>query len=168
MQTLEELRPKLDPKIFYCKWRNSLQQCEDIFTPTLTTDGLCMTFNNLQAKEIYRNPRAYSILSEHSHTADKWTLEEGYASDEARFPRRAINSGAHGGLVVVLPLYKEDTDYKCRNGVQGFKLTFHTPGEVAQVSKQYYRIPMDHYMDIRVKPNLVTSSRALRSYAPER
>ncbi|XP_055846251.1 pickpocket protein 28-like [Episyrphus balteatus] len=56
----------------------------------------------------------------------------------------------------------------CRNALQGFKVTLHTPGEEPQVSKKFVDIPFDQTVLLAVKPRLVTTSDGLRHYQPER
>lgn len=56
----------------------------------------------------------------------------------------------------------------CRGPVQGFKILLHTPGEVPQVSKHYFRVPLLQEVLVSVKPNMITTSEGLMSYEPNR
>ena len=96
-------------------------------------------------------------------------MEGGYTTiDKDVYPKRILDPGARGGLNIVFKLYENDTDYICRGPVQGFKVLFHTPGEIPRVSKQYFRIPLRQEVFVSIKPNMITTSPGLTDYAPER
>lgn len=106
---------------------------------------------------------------EHNDTAQNWTLEDGYSTNEATtYPRRVLGPGARAGLNIVLKLTEPDLDYICRGPVQGFKILLHTPGEIPRVSKQYFRVPLRQEVVVSVKPNMITTSEGLADYEPER
>lgn len=110
----------------------------------------------------------------HNLTADSWSLEDGYTNansktiDENTYPFRVFGPGARVGMFVVLFLFRQHLEYICRGPVQGFKVLLHTPGEVPQVSKHYFRIPLEQEVLVAVKPNMITTSEGLRHYAPNR
>lgn len=108
--------------------------------------------------------------SKNEKTSEHWTLENGYDTTASvdPFPVRVLAAGARGGLFVLLRLYDYDLDYICRGPVQGFKILLHTPGEMPQVSKQYFRIPLNTEVIVSVKPNMMTTSEGLRHYEPKR
>lgn len=97
-------------------------------------------------------------------------MENGYTKDAPidPFPVRVLGAGARAGLFVLMTLNKTDLDYICRGPVQGFKILLHTPGEIPQVSKQYFRVPLNQEVVVSVKPNMITTSEGLRHYAPSR
>jgi acid-sensing ion channel, other len=102
-------------------------------------------------------------------SSKSWTLEDGYNTTDAEtYPRRVLGPGARAGLNIVLKLTKPDLDYSCRGPVQGFKILLHTPGEIPRVSKQYFRVPLKQEVVVSVKPNMITTSKGLYDYAPER
>lgn len=82
------------------------------------------------------------------------------------YPLRVF--GASDGLRINLRLFELDFDYLCSGPVQGFKLLLHTPEEIPQISKYYYRIPLDHEVILSVKPNVMTTSESLQEYNPVR
>lgn len=84
------------------------------------------------------------------------------------FPFRVFGSGARVGLFVLLSLYEQHLEYICRGPVQGFKFLLHTPGEIPQVSKHYFRVPLLQEVLVSVKPNMITTSEGLRHYEPNR
>lgn len=62
----------------------------------------------------------------------------------------------------------EDRDNICRAGMQGFKIVLHNPGEMPQMSKKYFRIPLDQQVILSVQPNIITTSDGLGNYEPNR
>lgn len=84
------------------------------------------------------------------------------------YPYRVFGAGARVGLFVLLRLFEQHLDYICRGPVQGFKILLHTPGEVPQVSKHYFRVPLLHEVLVAVKPNMITTSEGLWNYEPHR
>lgn len=172
VQTLKDLSPKLDEILFQCKWRNAPDTCQELFSPILTEEGMCFTFNTLNAQEMFREENIHTEYNylDHNKTADFWNLQTGYSPDsgDSPFPVRVLSSGARAGLFVLLPLYKYDLDYICRGPVQGFKILLHTPGEIPRVSKQYFRVPLNQEVIVAVKPNMITTSEGLRGYHPNR
>jgi hypothetical protein len=44
----------------------------------------------------------------------------------------------------------------------------HTPGEMPQVSKQYFRVPLNQEVLVAIKPQMMTTSKGLRHYSPNR
>lgn len=109
---------------------------------------------------------------DHNRTAPHWNLEDGYdpkiPADPLTYPFRVLGAGARVGLFALLRLYEQHLEYLCRGPVQGFKILLHTPGEIPQVSKHYFRVPMLSEVLVSVKPNMITTSEGLRHYEPDR
>ena len=84
---------------------------------------------------------------DHNMSAKHWNLETGYDTSieisPETYPYRVFSSGARVGLSVLLRLFQQHLEYICRGPVQGFKVLLHTPGEVPQVSKNYFRVPLE-------------------------
>lgn len=169
---LREMAPTAEEILFFCKWRNTPDTCADLFTDMLTEEGFCYTFNALNSSDIYRETAMHDGFFFHTHnkTSDFWTLENGYTPEASLtpFPVRVLGAGARAGLFILLRLYEYDLDYICRGPVQGFKILLHTPGEIPQVSKQYFRVPLNQEVVVSVKPNMITTSEGLRGYSPNR
>lgn len=105
-----------------------------------------------------------------NRSSEHWSLENGYTKDSSigSFPVRVLGAGAEAGIYVYLNTNKTDIDYVCGSLGQGYKVHLHTPGEVPQVSKQFFRVPFNQEMIVSVKPNMMTTSEGLRHYAPSR
>lgn len=172
VQTLQDMSPKLDATLFSCKWRNAGINCSEIFSPIVTEEGICFTFNTLKAEEMFRMENIHTDYKylDHEQASTHWSLEKGYSreADLASYPVRVLSAGARAGLFILLPLYQYDLDFICRGPVQGFKILLHTPGEIPRVSKQYFRVPLNQEVVVAVKPNMITTSEGLRDYPPNR
>lgn len=108
-------------------------------------------------------------VSVHNLSSQYWNATHGYTKHVPEadvYPLRVF--GASDGLFVYLRLFDKDIDYLCGGPVQGFKVLLHTPGEIPQISKYFYRIPLDHEVIISVKPILMTTSPTLAYYSSER
>lgn len=51
---LSQIMPAFRETFLRCKWRNSLQNCANLFSKFITDDGMCYSFNSLSVEEIYR------------------------------------------------------------------------------------------------------------------
>lgn len=112
-----------------------------------------------QMKTVHGNPNATN-----------WTPEDGYSDYDENglltYPYRVLSAGARIGLFALLGLHDEDLDYVCRGPIQGFKILLHTPGEVPQVSKHYFRVPLNQEVLVSIQPQMITTSEGLRDYDP--
>lgn len=52
-KTLTDMAPTLNDTIATCEWQHKETECSELFSPKLTTEGLCFTFNSLSAHEMY-------------------------------------------------------------------------------------------------------------------
>ncbi|XP_066904744.1 pickpocket protein 28 [Halyomorpha halys] len=98
-----------------------------------------------------------------------WSQDEGYTTEALveSYPRRALYSGAFGGLFIVPGAIRRDIDHYCKGPVEGFKVLIHNPAEFPQVGMRYLRIPLMQEVLIMVQPNIMTTSKNLRSYSPQ-
>lgn len=101
-----------------------------------------------------------------------WNVEDGYSNKDSHgkvnevYPNRVLGNGNRAGLLVAIQLLQENMEYMCRGPIQGFKFLLHMPGEVPQISKYYYRVPLEQEVIVQVKPNMITTSKNLRDYKP--
>ncbi|XP_073843681.1 pickpocket 26 [Musca autumnalis] len=169
---LRDVMPEFEETFMKCKWRNVGTECGELFHTFITDDGPCYTFNTLSAFEIYRDEGLIKdfIMRIENRTATDWNVEDGYAADAdtESYPFRVLGSGSKGGLELLLSGIEKDFDDLCRGPIQGFKLVLHTPGEIPQVSKQYFRIPFSQEVLIAIKPKIITTSDGLKHYEPNR
>lgn len=175
---LEEISPQFDKLMPFCKWTTYVGNCHEVFFKTYTEEGICYTFNGLNASEIYRDDTYQHVnfdlqsqlsLETRKHST-KWSLQGGY--DESAgietFPARVLGAGYRASLVVSLQSFENDFDYVCRGAHEGFKVTLHSPDDVPQVSRNFIRVPLDKEVVVLVKPNMITTTNSISDYAPSR
>ena len=102
--------------------------------------------------------------------ATNWSPETGYHDFDGEgldtYPYRVLSAGARTGFFALLGLSDAQMDYVCRGPIQGFKILLHTPGEVPQVSKHYFRVPLNQEVLVSIQPQMITTSEDLRDYDP--
>lgn len=165
------MAPTLSEVLYGCEWKNQRKNCSLLFSTILTDEGYCFTFNFLNSSEVFNENNLspdYPVPSA-NNASKHWNAKYDYGkglhqSDE--YPLRVF--GASDGLFVHLRAYDKDMDNLCRYAVQGYKLLLHTSGEIPQISKYFYRIPLNHEVILSVKPILMTTSDTLGHYRPER
>lgn len=100
-----------------------------------------------------------------------WNADEGYSKekkyDSDVYPYRVFNAGHRAGLFALLRLFKDDLDYMCRD-VYGFKIHLHSPAELPQFAKDYFRVPIGQEILMSVKPLVVATTKDVRHYSPFR
>ncbi|XP_056638388.1 pickpocket protein 28-like [Diorhabda sublineata] len=167
---LMSVAPQFEEIFFTCSWTLLNETCYNLFTPIITEEGLCFTFNMLDRSELFReNVYLHSDYMQHGKDSEGWTLEKGYPKSAKieTFPRRALSAGFSASLILVLKGHLPDLDYICKGAVQGFKILFHHPAEPPN-TKQYFRAPLNQEIVVSVKPDMMTTSEGLRNYDPHR
>ncbi|XP_075210433.1 pickpocket protein 28-like [Lycorma delicatula] len=165
---MENVASPFDELAWICNWKQRLVPCENLFTPIMTDDGLCITSNTLNHDDLYAG---YGLNSKHLKTLPKslnWDLDNGYL-DNSKFetyPQRVLHAGKKSSLNIVMMAYNKDLDYSCRGAVQGFKVLLHNPAEIPRVGERYFRVPLNQVVQLAVKPDIMTASKTLSGYSP--
>ncbi|KAL9703316.1 hypothetical protein quinque_006834 [Culex quinquefasciatus] len=154
-----------------CRLVGEIVPCHELFTETMTEDGICATFNGISANDLLRTEVLQSEVPYISATepSPHWTQDSGYSTQAnlSANPYRTLGSGAGAGLFLLLRTIDADIDYLCRGPVQGFKVLFHSPADYPQISKKFFHIPMDAAVNMAIKPQMITTNTRLRAYTPE-
>jgi amiloride-sensitive sodium channel len=169
IRRLTEVAPPLDEVLFSCKWNSNNESCDSLFTPILTEDGICFTFNTLDRSELFTNAAYFDDdFITQDNRAEGWTLDHGYPKDVGldTFPRRATSAGSKSGMFLLLRGYKQDLDYVCRGPIQGFKVLLHHPAELPRIASRYFRAAVNQEALVAVKPNVRLTSMNLKHYGP--
>lgn len=79
------------------------------------------------------------------------------------YPYRVFSTGTKAGLSLSLSIYERDVDFICSRH-QDFKIYLHTPGETI-IPKNFLSLSLMSDGLISVKPQIMTTSSEVRSYA---
>lgn len=114
---MQAMALSLDDVFATCKWRNEELPCESLFTQSITDNGICYTFNAVDAYQLYRKYNLhydYEYSDAYNYSGD-WTLQDGYlfADDLDSYPYRTCGTGTSSGLYVVLKTRKIDDQSLC-------------------------------------------------------
>ncbi|XP_075167589.1 pickpocket protein 28-like [Haematobia irritans] len=176
---LNQMLPDFNKYCFNALWLGVEGPCDDFFTRTYTDEGVCFTFNGLQAKDLYRadtiqyqmsiNSTALQSKAGFNRSLD-WSLEEGYTADGVlhTYPARVLGSGSIGGFAPTLQNFAYEIDYSCRYVADGFKILLHSPDDVPTMSKHFVHVSMNKNMMVVVKPNMITTSPGIADYRPHK
>lgn len=165
----KRVAPTLNETLFRCTWHRQDVNCSDIFKEILTDEGLCFTFNYYNASELYNENMLDETfhVTRHNKASKYWNGEiDANMTESDIYPYRVL-SGSEG-LRVDLRLYEFDVDYVCSGPVQSFKILLHSAGEIPQMKKYYYRIPLDYDTVMAVRPNIMNTTESLiKNYKKE-
>ncbi|XP_031633801.1 pickpocket protein 28-like [Contarinia nasturtii] len=154
--------PRLTDLLHRCTWHRQEVKCSDIFHEVLTDEGICYSFNYLNASEIYNEQmldESYHV-TRHNKKSVYWNgARIPNMTESDIYPYRVL-SGSEG-LSIDLRLYEWDIDYVCSGPVQSFKILLHSADDVPQMKKYYYRIPLDHDTVLSVRPNIMNTTESL-------
>ncbi|XP_055840672.1 pickpocket protein 28-like [Episyrphus balteatus] len=170
-----KLAPIFNETMNDCYWKRTNFECDEYFDYTLTDEGICYSFNSLKSAhyrtELYNSRRKEFIGYNFDNDRNlDWDLENGYnkQANEETFPKRVLGDGELESLILFITDSKQNNEFMCRNGVHGFKIILHTPGEEPNVSKKFVSIPYDQTAVITINPQIVSTSDGLEDYDPER
>ncbi|XP_073811880.1 pickpocket protein 28-like [Musca autumnalis] len=170
IQIMNEMLPPMDRYLVICKWFGETQKCEKLFTKVYTDGGICYTFNSLKPADLYRS----NVIVNTQLNATmplQWSLEEGYSVENVNlttYPERVLSSGSDAGFQVYIQSFPQETDYTCNGAVQGFKVLLHSPDETPSVAKHFVRVSGNKETLIGVKPKMITTSKDIAAYHPEK
>lgn len=161
---IQRVSPNSREILTKCEWSGKVN-CKKMFREILTDEGVCITFNMLNASEIYREEnlaKNYSILI-HDDSLNSSRIP----GESKTYPRRVATGSK--GLKVDLRLFTNDSDFLCGGPVQSFKVLLHQAGEIPQMTKYFYRIPLDHDIVMAVRANIMnTTENLLENYEANR
>ncbi|XP_076265224.1 pickpocket protein 28-like [Rhynchophorus ferrugineus] len=158
--------------IFECSWMGDNVNCDSLFVPVITDEGICYTFNMLDRSDMFREDVIYyeNFLRNPERENLSWTLDDGYGEEEGlkTYPRRASLAGVKNSLQVSLIAWNEDIDYTCKGSLEGFRVMLHTPMRIPTPSQQYFKVPLDEVVLGSIQPVMITTSDTVKVYNPKR
>ena len=89
IKLLKEMAVPFDEMFFFCSWRSRYTECSNIFTEVITEEGICYTFNMLNAQELLRSEVIDSDFQSwnHNFSSTSWTQEKGYKTNSITFKK---------------------------------------------------------------------------------
>lgn len=113
------------------------QACQDVcfnfsesFHKIITEEGVCFVYNMVNAEEMYKKRMSPTLAYPKHNMTSNWTIF-GYGNmNVSTYPKRILGSGKFNGIKLKLRMRKKDVSYTCKEAVDGFRLSFHTPGEM--------------------------------------
>ncbi|XP_055840691.1 pickpocket protein 28-like [Episyrphus balteatus] len=173
IQVMSNAAPKLDDVFLQCHWTKNIRDCNEMFVPVLTEQGICFAFNSIKLThyltELY-DSRQKDFFTDNATINLDWDLQNGYTKEKLfnleAFPFHT--PGDMESVKVILIDKKGDEDHKCRVSSQGFKLILRVPGDEPQMSKKFVNVPFDQKVSLTIKSQIMTTSEGLRHYSPER
>lgn len=170
VSTLNNLASPIDEMFSRCSYGSQkLTDCRKLFHKFIIDEGVCYTFNFLDEKDLMINSTMDESMRHPKHgQSANWFMEKDYETLKLKaYPQRVAGSGLHSGLSLELKVKKSDLNPGCKRGIQGFRISLHTPVEIPRMSKQFVSIPLNKQTTIAVKPHSTYSSKDIKSYSPE-
>ncbi|CAH1116191.1 unnamed protein product [Phaedon cochleariae] len=155
-----------------CSWMGKKYNCDKIFRPIITDEGLCMTFNMLNDEQIYRNnvfPPPINRKLPNDYAFEEWSADHGYGEEAGveSYPRRALLSGSSNALIVNMEVALDDLDYACSN-FQGFQVVLHKAIRFPTVTEHYFRVPLSKSVIVAISPAQIVTSDDVKYYSPRK
>jgi Amiloride-sensitive sodium channel len=157
--TLLELQPKEMETVFLrCALATDIRggDCEDSLIAVLTDEGICYTFNGLNANDLWK-PEAISPqyqFSDHDESSDGWTIDGGYTNFSMFFPYRLLPAFYKIAMSFVMEATSDRIDKTCSKS-SGFKVALHSPAEILRMANGFIALPADKQVTVIIKPHVV-------------
>ncbi|KAB0799856.1 hypothetical protein PPYR_07736 [Photinus pyralis] len=158
--------------VWHCNMKQEYCNYDDYpnFVPTLSTDGVCFSFNSLDRSDLFTSETDldyYDRLGIPHQPNSSWSTRYGYhlSAPLITYPRRAIATGASGGLNLILHSLKAKFDDLCGGVLDGYKIVIHHPSESPQYDQRYFLLPQNELVSVAVKPKMLRTSPEIQKYA---
>lgn len=169
-QLVKRYAPTLQDTLQNCSWRRYQFNCSDLFNEVLTDDGICFSFNFLNASELYHEEflHEHYHITRHNKSSQYWNGHiPPNMTEEMIYPRRVLTGNEGLRFQLIKPM--RDVDYVCSGPVQSFKIQLHSASDHPQMHRNFYRIPMEHDIVMTVDPNIMNSTdQLIQNYEKEK
>lgn len=144
------------------------------YAVTLTEEGICMTYNSINANLIFRNetvdPKFLAEYQLISSTIEPrfWSMGQGYDSNRLEldnYPLRMYDMEKENGYTIFVNTKKDvltNVDTFCLENPMNIKIALHHPAEV--ISRDFFVIPFNESGNLLVKPQITKASEGLKYY----
>ncbi|KAI4503005.1 hypothetical protein M0802_002049 [Mischocyttarus mexicanus] len=147
--------------LYYCQWRGNQTECEKIFNPTMTDEGICCNFNSVNRNHLFHDPRDWPDLNiTFSFAGIDWNPEIGYNQEVPpdAIPWRPYGAGLYYGLTLVLDANIKE--YYCSSTASaGFKMLLHSPVETPKIADFGFAVSPGKEVRVIVSPRISTASK---------
>ncbi|KAG5873242.1 hypothetical protein JTB14_009547 [Gonioctena quinquepunctata] len=150
----------------YCQYLGKIVECNDIFTPIVTEEGICYSYNILDKNDIFRENTKFIFSEFHKTQPTKhWNVEEGYTDrDIETYPKRALRTGAKNSLVVELNVKISDLEYECPSDESGYRVTLHSPYNIPNVPDYFFTVPLKQKVIGTIIPEVIKTSTDVKMF----
>ncbi|XP_015179465.1 PREDICTED: pickpocket protein 28-like [Polistes dominula] len=147
--------------LYYCQWRGNATECDKIFNPTMTDEGICCNFNSVNRNHLFHDPRDWPDLNiTFSFAGIDWNPEIGYNEEvpSDTIPLRSSGAGLYYGLTLVLDANIKE--YYCSSTASaGFKMLLHSPVETPKIADFGFAVAPGKEVRVIVSPRISTASK---------
>jgi amiloride-sensitive sodium channel len=165
---------------FYNCWigGKSGENCDELFTRTLTDAGICKTFNMLSYHEmfnseglsddfsIYKNADGDLKMEETVYKRVKWTLTDGYKTSRNHvLPMRSYIDSIGGNLLANVSITKHNIMHYCDSLGFGYRFIFHLPNEIPTFFHQFNFIDLYYSKRFTISAKSHRMSQELRKFS---
>nr|CAH7740452.1 unnamed protein product [Callosobruchus chinensis] len=153
----------------FCSYISEEPPCEKIFSPILTEEGVCHSFNILDKTDIFQDNVEFYLPDFHSTSLVKhWDVENGYTTPNINaYPRRALRVGQKNAFYVELKTQKSDIEYQCAKDYPGYMVMLHFPSDIPDVSENNFKVPLGHSVTGVIIPQMIKTSEDVKQFNPK-
>ncbi|XP_058826878.1 pickpocket protein 28-like [Topomyia yanbarensis] len=149
-------------------WHNQCDICRSLFTETRTENGVCYTFNNIAAGELFNQDLLAPelILSNATKSTENWNLHDGYADYGVflkYYPRPAVDLSEKYRLRMKLKFNESFVDSGCGDS-GAIRVFLHNPVDFPYKGRNAVLIKSGEFVDISAHPVVKQVPQLLKYY----
>ncbi|XP_072397277.1 pickpocket protein 28-like [Diabrotica undecimpunctata] len=151
----------------YCYYLGVVENCSEIFTPIITEEGICYSFNILDKHDIFNDNNEVVFEDFHnSPLSHNWNVESGYTKREVTmYPRRALRVGLKNALYIVLKTKKSDVEYECALDESGYRVNIDLPLNIPEIGENFISVPLNQRVIAQITPHIIKTSDGVKNFA---
>ncbi|XP_073828620.1 pickpocket protein 28-like [Musca autumnalis] len=168
-QFISNISQPCEKMLISCRFGGINYNCQRIFHPIVTDEGLCCAFNMVHPKFLYAAGTQSLIKETYTNHSDmdeavSWNPEFGYSKKLPKqfYPRTAAGTGESLGLTIILNAEVDQYHCSSTNGV-GFKMAMHNPNERPNVREVGLLLAAGYETKARVRMEKLEADTMLHS-----
>ncbi|XP_055371677.1 pickpocket protein 28-like [Condylostylus longicornis] len=168
--TIMKIAQPCDRLIVQCSQSSGNVECNKLFKPVITDEGLCCTYNSLHPKfmlQNYRDTSDSTIPKLDKIMPIDWSTETGYPDDLPKkfYPERIAGAGIYNGLTITLDA--EVDEYYCSStDGSGVKFNVHSPAETSSIREIGFTIGTRVDLRVKLAPSYTVTAENVRNIDP--